>query len=62
MRQEIFQNSTLSRSPNKALEISAITLGVLSSVYSIEHGIFEILQGNTVLKGLLIDAIGPDHE
>lgn len=46
MTHKISQNSNLSRSPNKALEVSAITLGVLSSVYSIEHEIFEILQGN----------------
>jgi hypothetical protein len=35
------------------------TLGVLVGLAGIEHGIFEILQGNRAPEGFMIDAIGP---
>ncbi len=53
----------------------ASTLGVLVGVFGMEHGLFEILQGNTPPTeaplgleidtlgfGYIIDAIGPNHE
>ena len=39
----------------------ASTFGVLVGLAGIEHGIFEILQGNVKPDGLLIDAIGPSQ-
>ena len=37
----------------------ASTLGVLVGLAGIEHGIFEMLQGNVTPSGIMIDAIGP---
>jgi hypothetical protein len=37
----------------------ASTLGVLVGLAGIEHGFFEMLQGNVTLSGMMIDAIGP---
>jgi hypothetical protein len=42
-----------------AVRVVASTFGILVGVAGIEHGIFEILQGNVKPDGLLIDAIGP---
>jgi hypothetical protein len=42
-----------------AIRAVASTLGVLVGVAGIEHGFFEMLQGNVKPSGLLIDAIGP---
>jgi MFS family permease len=39
----------------------ASTFGVLVGLAGIEHGIFEILQGNVKPDGLLIEAIGPSQ-
>lgn len=39
----------------------AAALGVCVGISGIDHGIFEMLQGNTPTHGLLIQAIGPDH-
>ncbi|MFW9980197.1 MAG: hypothetical protein ACFFEJ_19090, partial [Candidatus Thorarchaeota archaeon] len=36
--------------------------GALVGIYGIEHGVFEVLQGDTPTEGLLIDAIGPAWE
>jgi hypothetical protein len=44
-----------------ALKTVASTLGVLVGLAGIEHGIFEILQGNITPDGLIIDAIGPSQ-
>lgn len=41
-----------------ATRIVASTLGAIVGLAGIEHGIFEILQGNTTTNGLVIDAIG----
>ncbi|MBU0490616.1 MAG: hypothetical protein KKA73_18915 [Chloroflexi bacterium] len=45
-----------------ATRVVASTIGVLVGLFGMEHGFFEILQGNTVPGGLIIDAIGPAHE
>ena len=39
----------------------AAALGTCVGLSGIDHGIFEVLQGNTSTRGLLIPAIGPDH-
>lgn len=44
---------------NSAMRTVASTFGVLVGLAGVEHGIFEILQGNVKPDGLLIDAIGP---
>jgi hypothetical protein len=42
-----------------ATRISATVLGITAGVAGIEHGIFEVLQGNTRPEGLMISSIGP---
>lgn len=42
-----------------AIKAVASTFGVLVGLAGIEHGVFEMLQGNIKPDGLLIDAIGP---
>ena len=42
-----------------AIRLVASTFGILVGLAGIEHGIFEILQGNVKPDGLLVDAIGP---
>jgi hypothetical protein len=37
-------------------------LGVLVGFAGVEHGILEVMQGNTPTDGLMIDAIGPAHK
>jgi hypothetical protein len=47
---------------NKKTRITASTLGVLLGLAGIfNHGIFEILQGNTPTNGYFIEAIGESH-
>jgi hypothetical protein len=43
----------------KATRISATVLGLTAGVAGIEHGIFEVLQGNTRPEGLMIASMGP---
>jgi hypothetical protein len=43
----------------RATRISATVLGLTAGVAGIEHGIFEVLQGNTRPEGLMISSIGP---
>jgi hypothetical protein len=43
----------------KATRITATVLGLTAGVAGIEHGIFEILQGNARPEGLMINSIGP---
>lgn len=47
------------RSPSKATKVVASTLGVLVGLAGIEHGFFELLQGNTTTDNIMINAIGP---
>lgn len=42
-----------------ATRVVASTVGALVGLAGIEHGIFEILQGNVATAGFMIDAIGP---
>lgn len=44
---------------NRATKTITSTIGVILGLSGIDHGIFEILQGNTQTNGLLIQAIGP---
>jgi hypothetical protein len=44
---------------NHATRVVASTLGVLVGLAGIDHGIFEILQGNVSPDGVMIAAIGP---
>jgi hypothetical protein len=47
---------------NKKIRITASTIGVLLGLAGIfNHGIFEILQGNTPTNGFFIEAIGVAH-
>jgi hypothetical protein len=44
---------------NRATRAVASTLGVLVGLAGVEHGFFELLQGNVTPSGMMIDAIGP---
>jgi hypothetical protein len=44
-----------------AMRIVASVLGALVGFAGIEHGLFEVLQGNTRPSGFFIEAIGPDQ-
>ncbi len=44
---------------NRATRIIVTTIGIILAIAGLDHGIFEILQGNTPTQGLLIQAIGP---
>jgi MFS family permease len=46
---------------NRAVHVTASVLGVLVGLAGIDHGIFEILQGNTPTGSLMISAIGPEQ-
>jgi hypothetical protein len=45
--------------PMSATRTVASALGVLVGLAGIDHGFFEVLQGNVAPDGLMIDAIGP---
>src|SRR4030067_3727259 len=44
---------------NSAIRVIASTLGAIVGLAGMEHGFFELLQGNATTSGLVIDAIGP---
>lgn len=44
-----------------ATRVTATVLGILVGFAGMEHGFFEILQGNVVPNGAVIEAIGPAH-
>jgi hypothetical protein len=46
---------------NRATRIIVATVGVILGLSGIDHGIFEILQGNTPTDSTFIQAIGPDQ-
>ena len=45
----------------KATRIIVATIGVILGIAGIDHGFFEILQGNTPTNGLIIQAIGESN-
>ena len=47
---------------NRATRIIVATMGVLLGLAGMNHGFFEILQGNTPTNGLIIQAIGDAHQ
>ncbi len=47
---------------NRATRITVSTIGVILAIAGIDHGVFEILQGNTPTNGLVIQAIGDRHQ
>lgn len=47
---------------NHATKMVASTFGVLVGLAGVEHGVFEILQGNMVPNDIMIDAIGPGQK
>ena len=46
---------------NRAVHMTASVLGVLVGLAGVDHGIFEILQGNAQTSGAMISAIGPEQ-
>lgn len=55
------RNRTLNWRDISATRVIASTLGVLVGLAGIEHGFFEMLQGNITPSGMWIDAIGPEQ-
>jgi len=59
MRELTFEKESLTFQNLDATRVIATTIGVFCGLFSgINHGIFEILQGNTSTNGLVINAIG----
>jgi MFS family permease len=52
-------HSQRQKSLNGATRAVASTLGVLVGLAGVEHGFFELLQGNVAPSDIMIDAIGP---
>ena len=46
---------------NHTTRIIVATVGAFLGIAGLDHGIFEILQGNTPTSGLIIQAIGPEQ-
>ena len=44
---------------NKATRVVAASFGVFAAIGSIEHGIFEIMQGDVAPAGVMINSMGP---
>jgi hypothetical protein len=42
-----------------ATRLTAMALGIVTGIAGMEHGLFELLQGNVTTNGLVIEAIGP---
>jgi hypothetical protein len=47
---------------NHTTRMIVTTIGIILAIAGLDHGIFEILQGNTPTGGLIIQAIGPGHQ
>lgn len=45
---------------NRTTKIIVSTIGVMLAIAGIDHGFFEVLQGNQPTSGLIIKAIGPE--
>jgi hypothetical protein len=61
MKQVNGQKATQKRGATSATRIVASTLGGITSAAGVMHGCFEILQGNSVPSGLVMNAIGPEQ-
>lgn len=48
--------------PNEATRVVASTFGILVGLAGMEHGFFELLQGNVTPSDLMIHAIGPSQQ
>jgi hypothetical protein len=59
MEREMEEKGNLTN--NRATRIYASTLGVLVGLAGVEHGFFEVLQGNVSPGNIMIDAIGPSQ-
>jgi hypothetical protein len=46
---------------NRATKTIVTAVGIILAISGLDHGFFELLQGNAPTNGLLINAIGPDH-
>jgi len=46
---------------NRATRTIVTAIGIILGISGLDHGIFEILQGNQTTYGMLIEAIGPDQ-
>jgi hypothetical protein len=44
---------------NRTIRIAATVLGIYAGLLGIEHGVLEMLQGETPINSILINAIGP---
>jgi len=56
-----FEKRPIKRSTySEAAKTVAAALGVAVGISGIDHGFFEILQGNTTTPGLFVQAIGPE--
>ncbi len=54
-------NQKKKASYNGALKLVTSTFGVLVGLAGIEHGIFELLQGDVPTNGFIINAIGDSY-
>ena len=46
---------------NHSTRVIVAVIGIMLAISGLNHGIFEVLQGNTPTGGVGINAIGPDH-
>ncbi|MCG2784271.1 MAG: hypothetical protein L6461_04120 [Anaerolineae bacterium] len=47
---------------NRITKTIVSIIGIILAIAGLDHGIFEILQGNAPTEGLIIQAIGPNHQ
>ena len=55
------QHSAPKQTHNAATHVVATTLGVLTGIGSIDHGLLECLQGFRPTPGLIVNALGPGY-
>jgi hypothetical protein len=58
MKQEVPNKRTSARNSLNATRVITTTIGVLFGISGMNHGFFEVLQGNTSTNGVVITAIG----
>jgi len=61
MKTAILQEQTQKQRAASATRVAASTFGGIVSIAGVMHGCFELLQGNSVPTGVLINAIGPEQ-